>query len=233
MNIFWHFNELKIRFIYIFVCFFCTFLVSYINIDIFIFLMIKPLNTNFIFINLFEGFYCFFTTSIFLSCFFLFFIVLYSIFDFIKPGLTKNENKVLVFIIKVEFCINLLSIFFSYQIFLPHLISFLLSFEQNKNEHLFNFFFQARLLDYILISLSIFYLIFILFQFPFFIFLCIQFQIVSFNFFVQFRREFIVLFFLIGCLLSPPDIYSQILLAFPCVLLYELIIFIFIFLENF
>lgn len=232
MNIYWHFSEVRIRLLYICFCFFSTFLVCYINVDVFIFLIIRPLRTNFIFINLFEGFYCFFLMSFFLSCFLTLFMVIYSTFDFVKSGLTKNEKNVLEFLFKLEIIISFFSIFFCYRLFLPHLIYFLLSFEQNKAENLFNFFFQPRLLDYILIFWSVFYLVFFLFQVPFLIFMCVQFRIVENSFFIRFRREFIVIFFFLGCLFSPPDIYSQVLLAFPCVFLYEAIIFSFIFVKN-
>lgn len=232
MNIFWHFTEFKLRFFYICFSFILTLLISYTNIDVFLFLITEPLKTNFIFINLFEGFYCFFIMSFFLSCFFILLVTFYSMFSFFKSGLTKNERDVFFFVIKLEFVISILSIVFSYQVFLPHLIHFLLSFEQNKIDNFFNFFFQARLLDYILISWSIFCLFFLLFQIPFLIFLSIQFQIVKNNFFIRFRREFIIFFLFVGCVLSPPDIYSQILIAFPCVFLYELVIFLVVFTEN-
>nr|NP_066484.1 SecY-independent transporter protein [Rhodomonas salina]AAG17755.1 SecY-independent transporter protein [Rhodomonas salina] len=233
MNLFYHFAEFKIRFFYLFICFIFTFVSAYINIDAFIFLIIKPLNTNFVFMNLFEGFYCFFVMSFFLSLFFSFFLGVYSFFSFIKCGLTRNEKNVFLFVLKLEFVVGLFSIFFSYNIFLPQFIYFLLSFEQSKTDNLFNFFFQARLLDYIFVFWSIFFSAFFLFQIPFLIFLCVQFRIIDNNFLIRLRREFIIFFFLIGCILSPPDIYSQILLAFPCVFLYEIVIFFFIFTKNF
>jgi sec-independent protein translocase protein TatC len=232
MNIFCHFNEFKIRFLYIFFCFCVTFLISYLYVDVFLFLVIKPLNTNFIFMNLFEGFYCFFIMSLFLSLFFIYFFSINSFFDFIKSGLTKSEKNVFLFIIKVEYLICLFSILFSYYFLLPRLVHFFLSFEQSKVENLFNFFFQARLLDYLVIFYSTFILSFFLFQIPFSIFLAINFNIVQKGFFIKFRREFIVFFFLIGCFFSPPDVYSQIFLAFPCIYFYEFIIFIVIFTEN-
>lgn len=232
MNIYLHFNELKIRFLYIVFSFFFTFMTSYLKIDVFLFLMSQILKTDFVFINLFEGLYCFFFSSFFLTCFFIFFIILYSIFDFLKCGLTKNERNIIFFLIKIEVFINFFCFFFSYQFFFPVLVNFLLSFEQNKNEHFFNFFFQARLFDFVLIFFSIFYMIFFFFQIPFIIFLSIQFEFVRFNFFVKYRREFIFIFFVLACFFSPPDLYSQFLLALPSIFLYESIIFIYVFLSN-
>lgn len=232
MNIYLHFNELKLRLFYYFFSFFLTFIISYLKIDVFLFLMSKLIKTNFVFIDLFEGLFCFFFSSLFLTCFFSLFIVLYSIFDFVKSGLTKNEKKIYIFFIKTEFIINCFCLFFSYKFFVPCLINFLLSFEQSKNEHFFNFFFQARLFDFVLIFFSIFYLVFFLFQLPFVVFVCVQFKLVKFNFFVQRRREFILIFFLLGCFFSPPDLCSQFLLAFPCFFVYEFIIFVYIFLAN-
>lgn len=232
VNFFGHFNEFKIRFFYLSLSFICTFFISYANVDVFLFIIVKFLKVDFIFINLFEGFYCFLFMTLFLTCFFSFFVLVYSIFEFLKSGLTKNEKTILKFLIKGEFLIQLLTFFFSYKIFLPHLVNFLLSFEQNKNENFFNFFFQARLLDYIFIFWSTFSLIFFLFQIPFFIFLLIQFRLISNNFLIRFRREFIILFLFVGCIFSPPDLYSQILLAFPCFFFYEIMVFMFIFLDN-
>nr|YP_009476660.1 tatC [Storeatula sp. CCMP1868]AVM81153.1 tatC [Storeatula sp. CCMP1868] len=232
MNFFFHFNEIRIRFIYINFCFVLTFLASYNYSDILLFLMTKPLNKNFMFINIFEGFYCVFIVSVFLSLYFISFFSFYSLFDFLKPGLTKNETNLYLFIIRAEIFISLITFNFLYNIFLPHLIKFLLSFEQNQTNNLINFFFQARLLDYILVFWSLFCVIISLFQIPFLVFLSVQFKLVNNNFFIKFRREFIIFFFILGCLLSPPDILSQLLIVIPCLFFYEIFIFLFLFSIN-
>ncbi len=195
-------------------------------------MIIKYFKTDFVFMSLFEGFYCFFLMSFFLACYFSLFVVVFSIFEFLKPGLTVNERNVSVFFIKGQFLIQFFSFLFLYKMFLPHLVKFLLAFEQNKNENFFNFYFQPRLLDYILVFWSVFYLIIFLFQISFFLFVLIQFRLVDIRFFIKNRREFIIFFLIIGCVFSPPDIYSQILLAFPCFLFYEIIIFFLIFINN-
>ena len=144
MNFFYHLKEIKIRLIYILFCFFITFIFSYLYVETFIFLMVEPLNANFIFMTLFEGFYCFFFTAFLLTCFFTFFFFCYSIFDFLKPGLIKSEKSLFLFMIKLEINISFLAIFFSYNLFLPFTINFLLSFEQNKFDNFFNFFFSTQ-----------------------------------------------------------------------------------------
>lgn len=233
MNFFYHLKEIKIRLIYILFCFFITFIFSYLYVETFIFLMVEPLNANFIFMTLFEGFYCFFFTAFLLTCFFTFFFFCYSIFDFLKPGLIKSEKSLFLFMIKLEINISFLAIFFSYNLFLPFTINFLLSFEQNKFDNFFNFFFQPNLLDYIHFFFLSVFIFFFFFQFPLFVFLAVKTQLVGNDFFIKFRREFIFFFLLTGCLFSPPDFFSQILVALPICFLYEIIIFWFVFNNNF
>jgi sec-independent protein translocase protein TatC len=165
MNLFYHINEIKVRFIYLFFCFIVTFIVSNLYIETFIFLIIKPLSLNFVFMNLFEGFYCFFLLAFFLTCFFTLFIFYFSIFDFLKPGMFKNETVLFLFVVKLEIKLSFLSILFSHNVFLPFTINFFLSFQQNKFDNLFNFFFQPKLLDYILFFLFSIFIFFLYFNF--------------------------------------------------------------------
>jgi Sec-independent protein secretion pathway component TatC len=58
-------------------------------------------------------------------------------------------------------------------------------------------------------------------------------KLISINFFVKFRREFIFFFIFISCLLLPPDFLNQVLVFLPCCFLYEILIIWFIFCNNF
>jgi sec-independent protein translocase protein TatC len=60
------------------------------------------------------------------------------------------------------------------------------------------------------------------FQIPIIINIMLRFKIVSKANLQEFRRYFIVLAFILGMLLTPPDVVSQILLAVPMIILFEI-----------
>ena len=82
------------------------------------------------------------------------------------------------------------------------------------------------ILDYIDFFIEIFVALEIFFQFPFLIIILYYFNFLSIGLLVKYRSIFIVCFFIISAILTPPDIFSQLIFGFFVLILYEVSIFI-------
>ena len=149
---------------------------------------------------------------------------LYQLWGFISPGLHQKEQdqvrgaivfSVLLFITGVLFCFYLV-LPFMFQFFthaLPKGVRFLPD--------------MAYALDFITRMLLLFGLCF---QIPLIMLVLIRLKIIEITMLKKIRPYVIVGAFIIGMLLTPPDVFSQVMLALPLCVLYELgIIFAFYF----
>ena len=75
---------------------------------------------------------------------------------------------------------------------------------------------------YLDLVLSLFIIFGIAFQMPIIIYLLIYFKIVTYRKMISLRKYMFVAVFIIAAIVTPPDILSQIMLAIPLYLLYEI-----------
>jgi sec-independent protein translocase protein TatC len=86
--------------------------------------------------------------------------------------------------------------------------------------------------EYVFLLLRVFFSILCVFMAPLLLFILTKLNIISLQFLIKQRKFSFIIIFLIGALLSPPDVISQILLAIPLCISYELIIFIVLLNKN-
>lgn len=240
LNLHTHFTELKYRFFYIIFSFCLTFFFSYFYIDYIIYFFSIPLiklktkttlllltQADFIFTNMFEAFNAYYFITFTLSLYFSIPVFLKIIFAFVKLGLQVNEKKSIMFVLNLFFVSCFISILFLYKILLPVIIKFFITFENISKTNLYTLKLEQKLFDYI--SLLIFFLIWctIFFQIPLILILFLTKNIVNFDNLINHRRILLINFLIIGAILSPPEIYSQLLIAIPLSFLFEIIFFIY------
>jgi len=234
LNINFHVLELKVRFYYILFSFCLTFLISYLYAETLIYLYTFPflkfqvfshkvIITNFIFTNISEAFNCHIYIALVLTSYFTILIFIHNLFSYLQIGLFKYEKKYLFCIMRNFICyINFLLIFLIYVI-LPIFLNFFLGFENEGI--LFTMRYEAKLIEYLIITTNFLIFSTILFSIPFIVFYLLKFNLLSMSFLKANRRLIILCVFILGALLSPPDIYSQLLIAIPLSFCFELIIF--------
>ena len=61
----------------------------------------------------------------------------------------------------------------------------------------------------------------------------LYFNFVEVNFFMLYRKYFIIIFFILGSILSPSDIFSQIIISFFIFFIYEIVIFFSLLVQNY
>ena len=234
-----HLLELKYRFYYTLLSFIFSFFTLYFYLGETMYIIIKPLLlienieiNHLIYTNMAEVFFATLKLSLSLSSYTILFIILYQIYYFILPGIFKYEQKKVKKIIYIIIILLVLSFIFTYNFFVPFVWSFFLQYDINLNDDLFKLSFEGKIIEYINLITSILFTFFLCFQLPILFGFCLKLEILSAKKLEIFRSFAIVLCFILGAICSPPDVISQISLAIPLCLTYELSIFYGLFLSN-
>jgi sec-independent protein translocase protein TatC len=147
-------------------------------------------------------------------------VILYQIWAFVAPGLHDTEKKYiwpLIFFAMVSFLIGGA---FAYFIIVPYTLDFFLGLAPvNVANNIAIDFYFGFLLRLILVFG-------VVFELPVLSVVLSKLGLISPAFLRKYRRHAIVLFFVFAAVLTPPDPTTQVLLAIPLVLLYEVTIFI-------
>jgi len=233
MSLIDHLTELRKRllwsFIYIILIFFICF---YFASDLFYFLA-KPLiyllktdqGQGFIYTALQEAFFTELKIAFFFALFFAFPLIAIQIWKFIAPGLYKHEkNAFLPFLFATPI------LFFAggamvYYLIAPLAWNFFLSY-QNMSTSGVPIRLEAKMGEYLSLMMRFIFAFGLAFQLPVVLGLMAKVGIVTYNSLKKFRKYAIVIAFLSAAFLTPPDPFSQISLALPIIILYEISIYI-------
>jgi len=145
----------------------------------------------------------------------------YQLWKFISPALKKNEKKYILAIVIFSTLCFLAGIAFAYFVMLPLALKFAAEFgtEAIKNEFAIN--------EYMSIIISVMLASGFVFELPMISFFLTKLGILTPAFMRKYRRHAIVIILVLAAFLTPgADPISQIVLAVPLVLLYEISIFI-------
>lgn len=222
-----HLSELKTRTLYILLVFILSFLSCYYYVEEIYSFLIKPLadtwiNTDrrMIFTGLTEIFFSYVGLAYYSALFITIPFFICQTYMFAAPGLYKSEKSAILPFLIFSPILFLLGMIFCYYFVLPAAWKFFLSFE-TSSQYLINLKLEARVSEYIKLVLTMMLAFGISFQIPIILPLCTRIGIINSNTLKRKRRLAIVLIFILAALLTPPDAISQILLALPMILLYE------------
>ena len=218
MSLIEHITELRRRLLWSFVYIIIIFIICFYFADLlFAFLafpLVNLLDTDngqgFIYTALQEAFFTELKIALFFALFFSFPLIAIQIWKFIAPGLYKNEKKAFL-----PFLIATPILFFAggsmvYYLIAPIAWKFFLSY-QNLNSSGIPIRLEAKMGEYL--SLMILGLL-------------AKANLVTHSTLKKFRKYAIVLAFLAAAFLTPPDPFSQLSLALPIIILYEISIYI-------
>lgn len=143
-------------------------------------------------------------------------IIAFQIWQFIKPALTKTEQKISLAFIPVLFLLFLLGLAFGYLILFPIVLSFLTGLIDDQ----FATFFTAE--KYFKFMLSLTLPIGFLFEMPAVLMFLTKLGIINPHKLVKMRKFSYFFLIVISILITPPDFISDVLVIVPLLLLYEL-----------
>ena len=227
-----HLTELRKRLIWCFVYLLLIFIICFYFADnLFSFLadplvqlMDKERGQGFIYTALQEAFFTELKIALFFALFFSFPIIAIQIWKFIAPGLYSNEQKAFL-----PFLIATPILFFAggsmvYYVISPIAWKFFLSY-QNLNSSGVPIRLEAKMGEYLALIMRFIFAFGLAFQLPVALTLLAKANLVNYEGLKKFRKYAIVMAFLAAAFLTPPDPFSQISLALPIIILYEISIY--------
>jgi len=147
--------------------------------------------------------------------------VLFEMWLFISPAMYKSEKRNSILLFLFAFCLFIIGIIFAYYVIVPFSINFLSSY--SISSEITN---KIHFISFIQTTTKIILTTGLLFQLPVVIYFLTKFNLVTFRQLKQYRRHAFVVILIIASILTPPDVFSQILIGLPIFMLYEFSIFI-------
>lgn len=141
---------------------------------------------------------------------------LYQVWAFVAPGLYSHEKRLFLPLVFISSLLFFAGMAFAYFAVLPLVFEFIVYFAPEGVAVM------TDISEYLNFVLTMFLAFGITFEVPVFVLILIRTGLVSIEKMRSIRRFVLVGAFIIGAIFTPPDVMSQILLAIPLYLLYEL-----------
>lgn len=147
--------------------------------------------------------------------------IFFEIWRFIKPALYDKERKHASGAVFFTSLLFLIGILFGYFVIVPLSIDFLTTYSVSPEVEN-----QINMRSYISTVTSITFASGFIFLLPIFSYFLSKVGILTPKFMRTYRRHSYVVMFIVAAIITPPDVFSQIMVAIPLVFLYEISIFI-------
>ncbi len=220
MSLVGHLTELRRRLIVMVIAIIIGAAISYYYVDTLIAILTAPAGKLY-YMKPTEAFFTYLKVSLVGGIFIAMPVLLYEIWAFIVPALTKGEKKITNLYIPIALILFCLGIVFSYFLVLPAAVKFFIGFSTDELLPLFSI---GQYIDFVIAFILPFGVIF---ELPLIVMLLAHLGLVSSRFLKSKRKLFILMAFIIGAVISPtPDMFSQTMIAIPMILLYEVSVFI-------
>src|SRR6476660_912892 len=142
-------------------------------------------------------------------------VVLYQVWAFVAPGLYSHEKKLMLPLVISSTLLFFIGVAFCYYFVFGQVFSFIQSFAPKSITA------APDIEAYLSFVLTMFIAFGLAFEVPIVVIVLARLGVVSIQKLKQFRGYFIVLAFIIAAVITPPDVVSQLALAVPMCLLYE------------
>ncbi len=177
---------------------------------------------KFIFTGLTEAFFTYIKLSFFAGFIMAFPVIAAQLYFFVAPGLYKKEKMVLLpylFASPILFLVGAMLVYFYV---MPLAWKFFIGFETIESSSKMPMVLEARISEYLSLVISLIVGFGLAFQMPIILILLSQVGFIKGSWLAEKRRFAIVVIFIVAAVLTPPDVISQIALAIPLLLLYEI-----------
>ena len=178
-----------------------------------------------IFTALQETFLTYLKVSFFAAFFITSPFILIQIWKFIAPGLYEHEKSAIMPYLIITPILFLLGGMLVYYLVMPLAIKFFLSFESSGVSTNLPIQLEAKVNEYLSLVMKLIFAFGLSFQLPVVLSLLARIGFVDSKYLKDRRKYFIVIIFAAAAILTPPDPITQIGLAIPLLILYELSIY--------
>jgi sec-independent protein translocase protein TatC len=223
-----HIAELRSRLIKIVVTFFVFFIIAFLFWKHIFAFLAKPAtdvlhtsaNSEMIFTNLVEPFMTAVKVSLYTALFASLPVILYQLWKFIAPGLYENEKKLVLPFVVFGTIMFYIGAAFAYFVVFPIGFKVLINFGGD------NFTAMLKISEYVSVSLKIMIGFGIAFELPVLSYFLAKLGLITDKTLKDFFRYAVVIIFIVAAVLTPPDLFSQLAMATPLLILYGLSIWI-------
>ena len=180
-----------------------------------------PENVNLVTLNPYENISLFIHFVFFVAIALTMPFMIYQALMYIRPSLTRNEKKLTIIIPFIALLLFSLGAGFGFfitkQIIVPFLSNLTLSIGIVNNWSINQF---MMFVVYLSMSMGL------IFQMPLLISLLVKFNIIKPGQLKKMRKHAIIVLLVLAAIITPPDLFSLIIMVIPLILLFELTIFI-------
>ncbi len=142
-------------------------------------------------------------------------VVLYQVWAFVAPGLYSHEKKLVLPLVVSSTLLFMIGVAFCYFFVFGQVFKFIQSFAPKSITA------APDIEAYLSFVLTMFIAFGLAFEVPIVVIVLARMNVVSIQKLKDFRSYFIVLAFIIAAIVTPPDVVSQLALAIPMCVLYE------------
>ncbi|MDZ7338244.1 MAG: twin-arginine translocase subunit TatC [candidate division KSB1 bacterium] len=175
----------------------------------------KPFPKQLVFLSPAEGFMVRLKVSLFGGLVLALPVVFYQLWQFVAPGLVEKERRYVPSVVLISTFSFVLGAAFAYLVIVPLAIQFFLGFESA------NLVATIRVNEYLAFVTNMMLASGVVFEMPLLSFFLGRLGLLTPRFLRSKRPYAVVAILTIAAILTPPDVLSQILLAAPMILLYE------------
>lgn len=143
-------------------------------------------------------------------------VLFYELWQFLSPGLYTSEKKYTLSFVVSSSLLFMGGALFGYFVIFPFSFDYFLSVIVGTEIH-----FLPRMEDYLSFAFKMLLAFGLIFELPLLILFLALSGIVSIKHLVGFQKYLIVCAFIVGAILTPPDVISQLLLSIPLIALYQ------------
>jgi sec-independent protein translocase protein TatC len=217
-----HLDELRSRLIVCFIAVGIGFVLSYgfkerlFEILLYPLLSVMKSSEELIFTGLPEAFFTYLKVAFLTGLMLATPVILYEFWMFVAPGLYRKERRLLIPIIFLSSIFFIGGALFGYFIVFPFGFQFFLGFS-NETIHA-----RLSIKEYLGFATKLLIAFGVVFELPILITALARLGVVSTEFLTKNRKYALLLFFIGAAMLTPPDVVTQIMMALPLMVLYEI-----------
>ncbi|MFH2090962.1 MAG: twin-arginine translocase subunit TatC [Pseudomonadota bacterium] len=219
-----HLSELRSRLIHSFIAVGVGFLAAYSFKEKLFEILIAPLikamagsaNTKLIFTGLPEAFFTYLKVSLLAGIVLATPILFYQFWMFVSPGLYRNEKRYFIPIVILSVIFFALGASFGYFLVFPYGFKFFLGFSSDTIQAM------PSMKEYLAFSSKMLLAFGFVFELPLVLTFMARMGLVTVSFLKTNRKYAILIFFIGAAIITPPDVVTQIMMAIPLMVLYEI-----------
>jgi sec-independent protein translocase protein TatC len=215
-----HLDELRHRLIISLVGVGLGFAVSYGFSQQLLLILQRPMPTRLVFIAPTEAFFVNLKVAFFAGLFLSVPLLLFQVWKFVAPGLYEHERRYSFPFLIISTILFLIGAIFAYGVILPIALRFLIAQGGDLWQP------TITLSNYLSFCMRLILAAGLVFEFPVLMYFLAKIGVVTPEFLVKNRKYALLAAFVIAAILTPPDVFSQVLLAVPLFLLFEVSIFV-------